>query len=530
MTLTQKANKLKIVFILNLLLVLLITPNKTLANTFNISGGVLHSYKGSATEVVIPEGVKEIAPYAFSENSASIYESVILNITKITIPLSVTLIGQEAFAGLDSLQTVELKGTYDGKSRVIGPDAFAHNPNLRSIVIPGSISTVSDGAFSLCFNLQTIEIQEGVKEIGKEAFSYAKALTSVTLPESLTSINSSLFDDASTNFTITAPQYISNSSSSEPPLTEAAKLINTLANRQNNPISIPYTPTNYKVTKNTISGGTITINKIDGSGNILKGNVNVLEENDKIEIKVNIQTGYEIEKITYTINGTNETELSTTTEITQTGRIETGTLTMPDGDLKLNVELKQNKYEITAIAGSNGSISPSGTVEVIEGKSQSYTITPDTDYIIDKVIIDGEELATRPTTYTFSNVREPHTIEVTFKEIVKHSITATAGTGGSITPSGTVEVIEGQNKTFTITPSSGYVIDSLKIDNVEQVDKPTTYTFTNVSEPHTIAVTFRELQSYNLTTNISNIISTTIKKKETKNITISTGTGTSFLS
>ena len=348
-----KVSKLKIVLILNLLLLLIITPNKTLANTFNISGGVLNSYTGSATEVVIPEGVKEIAPYAFSENSASIYDTVIINITKITIPSSVTLIGQEAFAGLDSLQTIELNGTYDGKTRIIGPDAFAHNPNLRNIVVPGSISTISDGAFSLCFNLQTVEIEEGVKEIGKEAFSYAKALTSVNLPESLTSIDETVFDDASTNFSITAPQYISNSSASSPPLTEAAKLIGILANRENNPISIPYTPTNYKVTKNTITGATTVINKVDDSGNILKGNVNVLEAGDKVEIKINIQNGYEKEKISYTVNGTNETDLTTSTQTTANGRIETGTITMPSGNLEINVQLKQKKYEIESTAGSN---------------------------------------------------------------------------------------------------------------------------------------------------------------------------------
>ncbi|WP_310605152.1 InlB B-repeat-containing protein [Anaerosporobacter sp.] len=72
------------------------------------------------------------------------------------------------------------------------------------------------------------------------------------------------------------------------------------------------------------------------------------------------------------------------------------------------------------------------------------------------------------------------------------TITATAETGGTISPSGTVTVDTGDNQTFTITANSGYSISDVKVDNVS-VGKLSTYTFNNVTASHTISATF----SYN---------------------------------
>ena len=75
--------------------------------------------------------------------------------------------------------------------------------------------------------------------------------------------------------------------------------------------------------------------------------------------------------------------------------------------------------------------------------------------------------------------------------VQKHTITATAGANGSITPSGAVEVTEGESKTFTITADEGYEIASIKVDGVDVAVK-TSYIFTNVTADHTIAVTFKQ--------------------------------------
>lgn len=77
------------------------------------------------------------------------------------------------------------------------------------------------------------------------------------------------------------------------------------------------------------------------------------------------------------------------------------------------------------------------------------------------------------------------------KPIVKHTITATAGANGSISPSGNVEVVEGADQTFTITANEGYEIESLKVDGAA-VSTATSYTFPNVRAAHTIEATFKQ--------------------------------------
>ena len=70
-------------------------------------------------------------------------------------------------------------------------------------------------------------------------------------------------------------------------------------------------------------------------------------------------------------------------------------------------------YTIKATAGTGGSISPSGNVSVREGRDQTFTITPDKDYAVANVKIDGKSIGAVKS-YTFENVRRTHTIEVIF--------------------------------------------------------------------------------------------------------------------
>ena len=70
-----------------------------------------------------------------------------------------------------------------------------------------------------------------------------------------------------------------------------------------------------------------------------------------------------------------------------------------------------------------------------------------------------------------------------------YTIEATAGAGGSISPSGSVSVREGGDQTFTITPDNGYAVSTVKIDG-KSIGAVKSYTFENVSRTHTIEVVF----------------------------------------
>ncbi len=70
------------------------------------------------------------------------------------------------------------------------------------------------------------------------------------------------------------------------------------------------------------------------------------------------------------------------------------------------------------------------------------------------------------------------------------SITATAGAGGSISPSGANQVLETGSKTYTITPENGFVVKDVLVDGVS-VGAVTSYTFSNLTAGHTISTTFK---------------------------------------
>jgi uncharacterized repeat protein (TIGR02543 family) len=152
-------------------------------------------------------------------------------------------------------------------------------------------------------------------------------------------------------------------------------------------------------------------------------------------------------------------------------------------------------YTITASAGTGGTISPSGSVSVNQGNSQTFTFTPNTGYEIDQVVVDGVNQGAI-SSYTFSNITANHTISVTFKQVT-YTITATSGTNGSISPSGTVTVNYGDNLTYYISPNTGYEIDQVVVDGVN-VGTVSNYTFTNITANHTISVTFKQI-TYTIT-------------------------------
>lgn len=71
-------------------------------------------------------------------------------------------------------------------------------------------------------------------------------------------------------------------------------------------------------------------------------------------------------------------------------------------------------YTITASAGPNGSINPSGSVTVNQGSNKSFTITPDSGYSINDVLVDGSSVGA-VSSYTFTSITQNHTISATFK-------------------------------------------------------------------------------------------------------------------
>lgn len=136
---------------------------------------------------------------------------------------------------------------------------------------------------------------------------------------------------------------------------------------------------------------------------------------------------------------------------------------------------------------AHGTIKPSGTVVVTCWANRTFRMKPNTGYTIQNVVVDGINQGPL-NRYTFSHVTSRHTITAYFA-VKKYVITASAGTGGTISPDGKVEVNYGSNQSFTITPNSGYTVRSVVVDEVSR-GAISTYTFTRVAANHTISANF----------------------------------------
>lgn len=147
------------------------------------------------------------------------------------------------------------------------------------------------------------------------------------------------------------------------------------------------------------------------------------------------------------------------------------------------------QYRLEASSGPNGSISPEGDTWVKQGSAKTFTFEPDSGYKIDAVYVDGKKLSTKPSAYTFTNIRDAHTIYVEFVRS-SYEVKADCSSGGRISPSGTTTTVSaGSSRTFTFTPNSGYGVLGVYVDGA-YIGNPRSYTFEDMSGDHELYVLF----------------------------------------
>lgn len=151
-----------------------------------------------------------------------------------------------------------------------------------------------------------------------------------------------------------------------------------------------------------------------------------------------------------------------------------------------------NMYTITPSVVSNGFISPSSPVSVSHGGTTNFTITPDLNHHIADVQVDGVPVGVT-NGWTFSNVTTTHTINASFA-IDMYSITASAGSNGTISPLGVVSLPYGGGTNFVITPDLNYYVTDVLVDLVS-VGPVTNYIFSAISSNHTIDAAFDDRYS-----------------------------------
>ena len=174
--------------------------------------------------------------------------------------------------------------------------------------------------------------------------------------------------------------------------------------------------------------------------------------------------------------------------------------TITDIDIEINVK---NKFDvITSVNGGNGTITPS-KIGVIEGTKEEITFTPNSGYVVSKVMVNEVEKTSEVKNNKIEiTVTEEMTVEVTYKRkytgggstsTTTYKITVTEGKNGSITPNGVVKVEKGEDQTFKIKAEKGYEITDVLVDG-KSVGAVAKYTFKNVKEKHTIEATFKKVE------------------------------------
>lgn len=146
---------------------------------FKIISGTLYSYLGESADVVIPNNVSAIHDNAFSR----------LSIRSVTIPNSVTSIGQAAFEGCTVLTNINIPNGVSSMEKKI----FWGCKSLESITLPNSVTSIGLWAFAGCTSLKSITIPDSVTSIDNNAFEGCTALTSITIPDSVIKIGDNAF-------------------------------------------------------------------------------------------------------------------------------------------------------------------------------------------------------------------------------------------------------------------------------------------------------------------------------------------------
>ena len=125
--------------------------------------------------------------------------------SSITIPESVTCIGEHAFAGC--FQITEIK--FPAHLTAIKSYAF-HGCGIREALIPESVKNIENGAFYCCRNLSIIKLPDGITEIAGYTFDGCHDLTEVSIPDGVTKIGSYAFDSCAKLSAVFIPDSVSS--------------------------------------------------------------------------------------------------------------------------------------------------------------------------------------------------------------------------------------------------------------------------------------------------------------------------------
>ena len=149
------------------------------------------------TSITIPSSVTSLGDYCFLGCSG---------LTSITIPSSVTSLGRGCFSGCSGLTSITIPSSVTS----LGESCFKGCSGLTSITIPSSVTSLGNDCFDNCSGLTSITIPSSVTSLGYDCFYGCSGLTSITIPSSVTSLGEYCFCGCSGLTSITIPSSVTS--------------------------------------------------------------------------------------------------------------------------------------------------------------------------------------------------------------------------------------------------------------------------------------------------------------------------------
>ena len=153
----------------------------TIPSSVTLLGDGCFSYCSSLTSMTIPSSVISLGNYCFSGCSG---------LTSITILSSVTSLGDGCFSDCSGLTSITIPSSVTS----LGRCCFSGS-GIKAITIPSSVTLLGDGCFSYCSSLTSITIPSSVTSLDSFCFSGCSGLISITIPSSVTSLGWHCFED-----------------------------------------------------------------------------------------------------------------------------------------------------------------------------------------------------------------------------------------------------------------------------------------------------------------------------------------------
>lgn len=377
----------------------------------------------SLAKVNMQHGLKNIYSGAF-------YECDALN--NVSIPDSVTSIGSQAFYGCDTLSDVQ----FGIGVKEIPDSAFRQCQSLIGITLPRYCTKVASNAFAENTKMTKVTVFPSITSIENNSFSYPAKMTmrGVSGSYAQTYANNRKMTFEAINNPITGLKFYKDSLDFSG--TWETKVLPLSIAPSDGTEDITYTSADEKIATvengvvKSVGYGTTTITAQSGSNkatitiNVLRSANSVsldktelsMEVGDKATLKATMNPSNATDKLTWsTSNASVVTVDNGNVTAVGAGKATVIVTTTSGKTASCTVEVT-GSFTITAEAGENGTISPSGVKSVKSNEKVTYNITPNYGYVVKDVLVNGKSVGAVET-YTFNGITADSTIKAEFAKV-----------------------------------------------------------------------------------------------------------------